>query len=361
MKRWRLALYAALIFLPAVLIVSCGAWYIAVNVPRLIRYEPRRIGRSYREIAENLFDHSELATYRGERRKNWHQVGKINGYPWGYSVEGDRTWVWHQVGKRQCQAMDVEPIRPIPYAWIFYCGGTFVGVVLLGLSALAVACLVRFLRERDDFMAATAHDLTTPLVGMRMMIGRNDEEARRLNERMLLIVSNLRDFLRLGGRRNPPRLVPVDVGEACREAYQLFGDDYRDILGGDVPITVKTSRKALADATLLTQVFWNLFGNDLKYAAPYGQVQVEIGERDGRVIVDFADQGQGMTAFQRRHAFDRYYRAKTAMESGKGGFGIGLCTARELVRSMGGELTVRANSPSGCVFGLTLPGEPTLP
>ena len=41
--------------------------------------------------------------------------------------------------------------------------------------------------------------------------------------------------------------------------------------------------------------------------------------------------------------------------SGKGGFGIGLCTAREFARAMGGDLTVRPNDPKGCVFTLSLP------
>ena len=62
-----------------------------------------------------------------------------------------------------------------------------------------------------------------------------------------------------------------------------------------------------------------------------------------------------MTPRQMRRAFDRYYRARTALESGKGGFGIGLCTAREFARAMGGDLALRPNVPRGCVFTLTLP------
>ena len=46
-----------------------------------------------------------------------------------------------------------------------------------------------------------------------------------------------------------------------------------------------------------------------------------------------------MTSGQMRKAFDRYYRAQTVLQSGKGGFGIGLCTAREFARAMGGDLT----------------------
>ena len=65
-----------------------------------------------------------------------------------------------------------------------------------------------------------------------------------------------------------------------------------------------------------------------------------------------------MTPGEMRQAFDRYYRAKTVLKSGKGGFGIGLCTAREFARAMGGDLVVEGNAPKGCVFTLSLPAWP---
>ena len=113
--------------------------------------------------------------------------------------------------------------------------------------------------------------------------------------------------------------------------------------------------ETVADETMTLQILWNLFGNDLKYAAPYGGVTVRFFRTGQQAVVEFADEGQGMTPRQMSRAFDRYYRAKTVMETGKGGFGIGLCTAREFARTMGGDLTVRANAPRGCVFALALP------
>ena len=71
--------------------------------------------------------------------------------------------------------------------------------------------------------------------------------------------------------------------------------------------------------------------------------------------MELADEGQGMTKRQMKKAFDRYYRSRTVLESGKGGFGIGLCTAKEFAVAMGGTLSVGANSPKGCVFTLELP------
>ena len=150
----------------------------------------------------------------------------------------------------------------------------------------------------------------------------------------------------------------MDIVALCREAYQLFTADYADSESGDVTFHCTTSDydfSVMADEAMTLQILWNLFGNDLKYAAPYGKVTVRFAQEAGVVRVEFVDEGQGMTPQQMKKAFDRYYRAKTVLESGKGGFGIGLCTAREFARAMGGDLTVRANDPKGCVFTLVLP------
>ena len=364
MKRWKLGLYSALICLPAILLTGVGLFFGLTWVPRIIRNEPRRVTMIYREEAERLKAESASVT-PSRRRPGGSANGKIDGQPWGYLVRDGQASVWIQSfaadGKKEWRLRPVDVHEVVPYAWIFYGGGGMVLLVLISLSALAVWNFVRFMKERDDFLAATAHDLTTPLVGLRRMIGRDDEEARNLNERMIRLVQNLKDFLKIGGRPKPMAKT-FDLLEAYREAYALFAADYRDLFGGeDVKFSVDRregspeTMMVRADETLTVQILWNLLGNDLKYAAPYGRVSVRFGRAGKCVTCEFVDEGQGMTPTEMRRAFDRYYRAKTALKSGKGGFGIGLCTAKEFARAMGGDLRVRANRPKGCIFTLYLP------
>ena len=359
MRNWRIALFSFFICLPAVLLIAAGAWLIADNVPRAIRNEPSRIGKEYRDIAENLIAHPELAEHRGPRVAGWRQVSKINGVPWGYVADGRRSTVWFKSGEKEWRWTEIDAITPFPYELVFYWGGAAVALVLVFLTAMTLASFRKFDRERDDFLAAAAHDLTTPIVAMRRLIGRNDEEAKRLNERMSLVVGNLKDFLKLGGKRREPVVSRFDVVALAREAYALFAGDYEDNESGavdfDLSRTQGGSAVVAADETMTLQILWNLFGNDLKYAAPYGKVGVRFFTEGQSVVVEFVDEGMGMSPPQMRRAIDRYYRAKTVLETGKGGFGIGLCTSREFARSMGGELSVRANAPKGCVFTLRLP------
>ena len=238
MRGFRLFVLSFLLCLPAVLIVGAGTYFILTEVPRAVRRETLGIGREYREIAEDFIAHPERATYVGERIKGWQQVNKINGVFWGYNEgcdkAGRQTRIWFKATESEWRAMEVETIRPFPYEPVFYGGGFLVALVLLWLSGHAVRFMIRCLRERDDFLAATAHDLTTPLVGMRMMIGKCDDEAKRLNERMLLIVNNIKDFLKLGGKRKEPERKSVDIVALCKEAYQLFAADYEDSESGAV-------------------------------------------------------------------------------------------------------------------------------
>ena len=332
--------------LPTAVMIALGVYFLVCEIPQFTR----------RELVEQM--RSAKRNRRGERITDFRPGAlrdKTDNVPWGYT----KKHIWYASSPTnapfayQVARRDVENAR---LANVLYCGGGFVLLLLAGMTAFGAWYFIGYARERDDFLAATAHDLTTPLVGMRGCIGRDDATVKCLNERMLRLVANIKDFLLLGGRRPRPKREPFDVLRAFREAYALFRDDYRDLFdGADVPVEVEGEVPlVLADETMTVQVLWNLLGNDLKYAAPYGSVKVRVSADGGFVRLAFIDEGQGMTPRQMRRAFDRYYRAQTVLESGKGGFGIGLCTAREFARAMGGELSVRANSPRGCVFSLTL-------
>ena len=337
------------------MLVGAVAYFLVDKIPEFERNEQRRILQEYRERAVEAkemgageeFDFTVSGLKRGDLR--------IAKEPWGY----ERDFVWY-FREGRAYRVSVEPMEGFEFRAVFYPIGVLVSLLFIAMTAFGVRYFWKFVKSRDDFLAATAHDLTTPLVGMRMMIGRSDAEAKRLNERMLLIVQNLKDFLKLGSKRRTPELKPVDIVALTKEAYKLFAADYEDTESGAVtfhcpPPSSASAYSVLADETMTVQILWNLFGNDLKYAAPYGKVAVEFAVEGQFGKVEFVDEGQGMSPRQMKKAFDRYYRAKTVLESGKGGFGIGLCTAREFARAMGGDLTVRANAPKGCVFTLFLP------
>ena len=359
MKNGWLFWNSVLISLPALMLVGAVVYFLVDKVPQFERNEQQRVQQAYREKAVDAKEAGEGEEFDFEKSglKRRGSIGSSRE-AWGHA--GGLVWY---IKDGKAYRKSVEPVEGFDFRTTFYPIGALIALLFVAMTVFGVRYFWKFVKSRDDFLAATAHDLTTPLVGMRMMIGRADDEAKRLNERMLLIVSNIKDFLKLGGKRKKPELKPVDIVALTKEAYQLFAADYADSESGGVtflcpPPPSTSTYSVFADETLALQILWNLFGNDLKYAAPYGKVSVRFVCEGGFAKVEFVDEGQGMSPQQMKKAFDRYYRAKTVLQSGKGGFGIGLCTAREFARAMGGDLTVRANTPKGCVFTLSLSARP---
>lgn len=276
---------------------------------------------------------------------------------WGhFSVKGGKEIVW-------CERRGFWFGREVEGFGL--AGGVYImgamGLVVIGfavmLSILLVRCFVLAERERVDLMRMVAHDLSSPLVGVRMLVGKDDEAVRNLNEQALRMVENFREFARLTARRVGTKLERVDLMKVYEEAYQIFREDYRDYLGEDVEVKVENGKdyEVWADEVMASQVVWNILGNDLKYAAPYGKVRVEFMHEGKYVVVRFVDEGPGMKKEEMRRAFVRYYRARAAEDAHVSGYGIGLATGREFARAMGGDLCVHANKPHGCIFELRLP------
>jgi len=353
MKNLRFWLGDALICMPLVTLVAGGWLFLRTVVPELEHRESERVRGVWHELAVAIRD-GEIAA-RDCTPSVRKPLGRLGNGNWGAESTDAGLQVWYRAPRSQTfRGVTVPPVETYDYRRLFWTVGLVVLSLMTILTDLGLRFFRRRTREREDFMAAAVHDLVTPLVGMRRLIGRDDEEARRLNERMLRLIDNIRDYLRLGGHR-PVRLTEFPVGRAFDEAYRLFADDFAEAESG--PLKVSGDREIMVrfDETLLVQIFWNLLGNDLKYASGSGPVAARF-ETDGRQLrFVLADCGPGMSSSQRKHAFDRYYRTRSAVRSGKGGFGIGLCTARELACQCGGELSVSANRPQGCIFQLSLP------
>lgn len=352
--------FSALISLPAVALCVAGYWFWTEEVPKIAAAERSAVTKEYRQTAEIVWQNPSMAEFQGPREKGWRQIGKVgkNGrktkqLPWGHNTVGTRELVW--VGGEVVVGNYVDPIDAPEVERFFACALPTVLLLFALLTGLCLRFFIRYAKERDDYMAATAHDLTTPLVAMRRLIGRNDDEARRLTERMLRLVKNLTDFIALRGRRPAPQETVFDIRKVYADAYELFAEDFRFVMdGNDVETIGPDALAVVADETMTSQILWNLLANELKYAAPFGRVRVRFETMANLVQVVFMDEGKGLSSSERRKIFRRYYRAKSIMKCGKGGFGIGLSTARDFARTMGGELTVAANHPQGCVFTLIL-------
>lgn len=111
------------------------------------------------------------------------------------------------------------------------------------------------------------------------------------------------------------------------------------------------------DSNYLGDAFLAIVQNALEAAGPAGRVEIATGveakRRGSRVVVTIADDGPGMTReFQRNRLFHPFQTTKA------NGVGLGLYTARNIVRFHGGTLTIRSRPGQGTVVRVSLPAEP---
>ena len=381
----RLARHCAVLSLSPLALAVVGAVFLVFGVPRIAESERVRVEEECKAFAERLKSGEETAGFVWEYGKgvlpavgvpewaatafpaslvwkDWNSRGaKRKAEMWGWrEIPGlAGRVVWTRDGNRVLLA--ATSLVPFDFAFWSWLLVPILVASLVATSAFAAARLHEYAKSRDDFLAAAVHDLATPLVGMRYMVGSDDDEAKVLTERMIRQVDNIRDFLKSGGRRRTPESRATDLLAAYDQAYALFREDFRDAFGGrDLERDISSFGggavpEVFADGELTVQILWNLLSNELKYAAPFGSAKVVFTADEKAVSVSFEDHGKGMTPREMSRAFDRYYRARTVRGSGKGGFGIGLANSREFAEAMGGSLTVRVNEPTGCVFTLSLP------
>ena len=110
------------------------------------------------------------------------------------------------------------------------------------------------------------------------------------------------------------------------------------------------------DPDRLQQVFWNLLSNAVKFTHKGGKVQVRLERADSHVEVVCSDTGMGIPPEFLPHIFERFRQAEGGMSRERGGLGLGLAIARQLVEMHGG--TIHASSGgmgTGATFRIKLP------
>lgn len=350
----RFPAYIPLIALPVLAFCALGVYFLVDKAPKIVNAEKGEVTKQYREFAEAMITNGVPGVATVEREKGWRQNSKIDKkIPWGFVNRGyGRVLVWFEREDETLCGVERDAIVDRTALWI-YGGFGFAMFFVVLVAVFGIVLLLRYDRERESFLAGMIHDLNNPLVAIRGLVKSDPDYVVGVTSSMLAIIRNAQDFLGLG-RRRKLEISRVDLIPLIREAYKLFEEYFTEDESGAVEFDLPEKLEVLADATECRQILWNLFSNAAKYAAPYGPVKVSASFRGTSAAIEFSDQGIGMTPRQMRRAFGRFYRAAGLHECGKGGFGIGLYTSRASARRMGGDLTVRANTPKGCIFTFVL-------
>ncbi len=223
-------------------------------------------------------------------------------------------------------------------------------------------------RLRSALLTSISHDLKTPLASvlgaastMRDLAGAlSDTEKLDLlttvideSERLNRFIANLLDMTKLESGAIVPNAALHDIGEivgsALRRASKILAHHKVDLqLAADLPMLQ-------LDAVLFEQVLFNLLDNAAKYAPADTTIAIRCRRDRDRVVLDVADEGDGIPPGELESVFDKFYRAQKG-DHVRPGTGLGLAISRGFVEAMHGTI-VAANrgDRSGAVLTISLP------
>jgi signal transduction histidine kinase len=225
---------------------------------------------------------------------------------------------------------------------------------------------------KSDMVSTVSHELKTPLTGVQMAIHLLLEEAvgplnpkqvelllaaRQDGDRLLGIVNDLLDLTRIEQGRVALDVKPIAPAELVGEAVDRLA-----ARAGDAGLTLSAEVPAGlppvgADRERVGHVFDNLIGNAVAHT-PRGGAIVVAAEPDGDGFIQFrvTDTGEGIPVEHLPRIFEKFYRVPGSET--KGGAGLGLAIAREIVAAHGGQIDATSTPGEGSTFTFTLPATP---
>ena len=205
-------------------------------------------------------------------------------------------------------------------------------------------------RVQNDFVSAVSHELRTPVTSIRLLLeglrdnrlGPEDREQAmallaRETERLEVLVGRVLELSRLESGSHAYQRERVEVKPLVEEAVAAF-----DAVTLEKPTKISTTFEGglaiIGDRTTLVRALVNLLTNAWKYTGEDKQISIDVRAFGRWVDITVHDNGIGIPKDEQRTLYEQFNRGRSAVDSGKPGFGLGLAFVRTIVKGNRGKL-----------------------
>lgn len=224
-------------------------------------------------------------------------------------------------------------------------------------------------RRKDDLVTYLAHDLKTPLasvVGYLSLLEEApdlpvEQRARFTGialdkaHRLDALIEEFFDITRFDFHDIVLTRGYVDLAlllaQVADEFYPILTEQ-----GKSVEVEATASLIALIDGDKMARVFNNVMKNAIAYSYEGSTIRIFAEQTPDSVVVRFENQGDPIPAPKLGMIFEKFYRLDAARATNRGGAGLGLAIAKEIVSAHGGTISC-ASTPEATVFTIELPNE----
>ena len=265
--------------------------------------------------------------------------------------------------------------QPQPDAFTFSVLFSILGECALALESLhnaeekeKAAVLAKNEQLRANLLRSISHDLRTPLTSISgnadtLLHSYNvlDEQTRKqiftdiyddaqwltgLVENLLSITKIADGSVKL---RLSDQVVDDIVSEALRHIDRKSAEHHITVDCGDEPLLVRV------DAGLIMQVLINLVNNAVKYTPVGSNIRIAAIQQKKEAEICVSDDGPGIPDERKDRVFEMFFTGGNPIGDSRRSLGLGLTLCQAIIHAHHGEITLKDNSPHGCIFSFTVP------
>lgn len=221
-----------------------------------------------------------------------------------------------------------------------------------------LAAVRRSMQQEKRFLNDAAHQLRTPLAGLKgqleLALAETDPEALKSRlvkvnaavERSAHLVHQLLSLARSEGE------MPVEELDVAQLARELAREWTPRMLAQDIDFGYEGDDTLLlrGNALLIREALDNLIDNASRYAGRGATITLRAHAEGALAVLEVEDDGPGISEAERLQVFQRFVRASDV----PGGVGLGLAIVREIAQRHGGDAQIRRVEPHGLVARIEL-------
>jgi chemotaxis family two-component system sensor kinase Cph1 len=228
-----------------------------------------------------------------------------------------------------------------------------------------------FQKQRNDLLAALAHDLQIPSVGATRLLNfllDSASASEPIPDNLRTLLSALRDssvqqLKRIVTLMDVLRYEDRPIGEtelSVIELEDVISQCLQELLTSAAikRVTIRHSKRhadatVLAEPTSLSRLLVNLLDNAIKFSPEGGVVEIFVRRKGTQTKIHIKDNGPGISAKNKIHLFDSLWQGA---EPGKvtAGVGMGLYLCQQIATALGGEISCISTAGRGATFIVTL-------
>ncbi|MFA5755414.1 MAG: HAMP domain-containing sensor histidine kinase, partial [Candidatus Paceibacterota bacterium] len=225
-------------------------------------------------------------------------------------------------------------------------------------------------KMKDEFISMASHELRTPVTVIKgyaeMMLEEEGKSLTKEGQEYLSIINTsterlgdlIEDLLnvsrieqgRLKIETKESDIQPI-IEEVVKEMSIQAKQKNLDLIF-EINNNIKDSIKI--DEDRFKQVLINIIGNSIKYTNE-GSIEIKALNKNDKLVITIKDTGIGMSAKEREHLFEKFYRVKNKKTEDVVGTGLGLWITKQIVEIMEGSISVDSIEDVGTQITLEFP------